>query len=343
MERVKHPNGVSELMRSLWEKHQRGEELPKNNVYLVDLGGSDTKIEEIDHPTYPEGTLGYYINRVTFDKIISVEGFKERVSGNLLLVYEAYDFLWSISPEDCPPYANCKSSENRIRIEYDEDSDFHHIRVEFELMSWWNEWSDFMQREVSFNVDIENKPEIWVGALLLKLTDNGCRNIQLCFKKVSFEDSEIRKAAINAVEKTLHSKRWYERIIPFLYPKRKRDMLFNMATLTMVSKLKAEEMLDLIGPLYEKIAQVPVCSLCVRQIKTHSKPSIAADSLNFALIDYDKEVCDGYQYCVIIFGSNNMDNKKWCEPILRKHFNTEHVFWYPYDYDGIVLTIIRYK
>ena len=119
-------------------------------------------------------------------------------------------------------------------------------------------------------------------------------------------------------------------------------MLFNMATLTMVSKLEAEEILDLIGPIYEKIAQVPVCSLCVRQIKTHSKPSIATDALHFALLDYDKEV-QCYDNCAIIFGSKNEDNKKWCEPILCKHFNTDHIFWYPYDYEGIVLTIIRYN
>lgn len=158
MERVKHPDGVSELMRSLWEKHQRGEELPKNNVYLVDLGESDAKIEEFIHPTYPEGSLGYYINRVTFDKIISVEGFKEQVSGNMLLVYEAYDFLWSISPVYCEPYALCKSSEKRIRIEYDEESIFHHIRVDFNVKGWWCGWAEFMQREVGFCVDIEDKP-----------------------------------------------------------------------------------------------------------------------------------------------------------------------------------------
>lgn len=121
-------------------------------------------------------------------------------------------------------------------------------------------------------------------------------------------------------------------------------MLFNKAVLSRCCHIENEEIQNMLGPLYDAI--VKGATPCIRQYKTHSKPSIAADSLNFALLDYEHEWLDEvekFENCAIIYGSNNEDNKKWCDPILRKHFNTEHVFWYPYEYDGIVLTIIRYN
>ncbi|MCM1141957.1 MAG: hypothetical protein NC453_25585, partial [Muribaculum sp.] len=38
-ERIKSPEGVSSLMRELWERHQRGENSARGKVYFVDLPG----------------------------------------------------------------------------------------------------------------------------------------------------------------------------------------------------------------------------------------------------------------------------------------------------------------
>ncbi len=35
--RISSPDGVSALMRELWERHNRGEKVTANNVYFVDL------------------------------------------------------------------------------------------------------------------------------------------------------------------------------------------------------------------------------------------------------------------------------------------------------------------
>lgn len=37
MKRIQAPEGVAALMWELWEKHQRGETLDKDNVFFVDL------------------------------------------------------------------------------------------------------------------------------------------------------------------------------------------------------------------------------------------------------------------------------------------------------------------
>lgn len=37
MNRIQAPEGVTALMRELWEKHQRGESFQRGNVFFVDL------------------------------------------------------------------------------------------------------------------------------------------------------------------------------------------------------------------------------------------------------------------------------------------------------------------
>lgn len=328
MKTIDSTDGVRQLMQNMWLKHLCGEKQDADNVYLVDFknGEASDTHATLPMPSFLERTVGWYLQQVNFDDILSQPRFNWCIHGNTIVLYDAFSYLRSIFPSEV-------ATSKTFEVSGTPDSGILGLEIKMDLPE---NWLEFLNRRAMVP-DIS--PERWIGALLLHLTDNGVKSIHRFVTKESFFDKRNGSCNPGLYIKLNRIHNWLCKFGLGFLLKRKIECLLNEVTLSIASGIDKSTLKKELGEIYDKI--IDARKLVVRDIRSYGGPAHAFDAIHWALHCYDSEKSEPFDDCALIINSNYMKNQSL--DTIKKHFATDKVFWISNEYDGIELCFIRYN
>ena len=328
MKTIDSNDGVRQLMQNMWLKHLCGEKQDVDNVYLVDFRNgeaSDTHMS-LPIPNFSERTVGWYLQQVNFDDILSQPRFNWCIHGNTIVLYDAFSYLRSIVPSEV-------ATSKTFEVTGTPDSGILGLEIKMDLPE---NWLEFLNRRAMVpDIALER----WIGTLLLHLTDNGTKSIHRFVTKESFFNKRKESSNPGLYIKLNRIYNWLRKFGLGFLLKRKTERLLNQATLSIASGIDKSTLKKGLGEIYGKIIDAKI--LVVRDIRSYGGSAYAFDAIHWALHYYDSEKSEPFDDCAVIINSNFMKNQSF--DTIKKHFATENMFWISNEYDGIDLTFIRYN